>query len=398
MTQTEVKKDIHWVGAVDWKVRDFHGYSTYKGTTYNAYLALDEHPTLFDTVKKGFEGDLLHRLRSHIDPAQIDYIVVNHVEMDHSGALPEMVEIVRPKKIFCSDMGHKAILSHFHRPDWPLETVASGQTISIGRRTVQFLETRMLHWPDSMFSYLPEDRLLVSSDAFGQHWATSERFDDQVEMTELMRHAAKYYANILLPYSKLIPKLVAKIQELGLVFDTIAPDHGLIWRAEPGRIIEAYAGWAAQKPAKKALIIYDTMWHSTEKMAHAIYKGLVGQGISTKLLDLKSNHRSDVITEVLDAAALVFGSPTLNNGIMPLLADFLTYLKGLKPENKLAAAFGSYGWSGEAVGIITRALEEMKMELVAPGIKVKHVPTADDLAACLALGDQLGRRIQERLA
>ncbi len=395
MKITEIKKDIYWVGAVDWNIRDFHGYTTYKGTTYNAYLVMDEKITLFDTVKREFSKDLLHRIGAIVDPKKIDYIVVNHVEMDHSGALPEMMEIIAPEKVFCSSMGHKALLAHFHRDDWPYEVVEQGRTISLGKRSVRFVETRMLHWPDSMFSYIPEDKLLISSDAFGQHWATSERFDDEVEPVELFGHSAKYYANILLLYSKLVPKLITKVQEMGLAIDMIAPDHGLIWRRQPEKIIEAYAEWSAQRPKNKAVIIYDTMWQSTKKMANAILDGLSQEGVRVKMLDLKTNHRSDIITEVLDAKALIIGSPTLNNGILPTLADLLSYLKGLKPENKIGAAFGSYGWSGEAVPIINRALEEMKIELVDPGIKVKYVPTHEDLRLCVALGEKIGKAIKE---
>ena len=279
MKPVEVLKDVYWVGALDWNVRDFHGYVTYKGTTYNAYLVMDDKITLFDTVKQPFKSELIHRIWQVVEPSKIDYLVVNHVEPDHSSALPEIVEMVKPEKIFCSPMGHKALLDHYHREDWPYEIVQSGQTLGLGRRTVHFLETRMLHWPDSMFSYLAEDRLLISSDAFGQHWCTSERFDDEVEQWELMMHSAKYYANILLLYSPLVGKLIESVQEMGLEIDMIAPDHGLIWRGNPGKIIEAYDAWRQQKPKRKALVIYDTMWHATEKMAKAIADGLIQEGI-----------------------------------------------------------------------------------------------------------------------
>ncbi|MBU1716374.1 MAG: flavodoxin domain-containing protein, partial [Proteobacteria bacterium] len=332
MTNNEIKKNIHWVGAVDWNIRDFHGYSVYKGTTYNAFLIMDEKIALVDTVKKTSYSDLLHHIHQLTDPEKIDYLIVNHVEMDHSGCIPEIIELIKPEKVFCSAMGKKTLLSHFHREDWPLEVVKSGQTISLGKKTVHFLETPMLHWPDSMFSYIPEDRLLISSDAFGQHWATSERFDDQVDNAELMAHATKYFANILLLFSPLIQKLLAKVQELNLDIDMIAPDHGLIWRKSPGQIIEAYDKWSRQEASAKAVIIYDSMWHSTTKMAKAILNGLVKEGISTKLMNLKVNHRSDIMTEVLGAKAVIFGSPTLNNGILPSLADIMTYMKGLKPS------------------------------------------------------------------
>ncbi len=395
MKATEIKNDIFWVGAVDWNIRDFHGYSTYKGTTYNAYLLKDEKITLFDTVKKNFKGELIHRIRSLMDPSEIDYIVVNHVEMDHSGCLPEMIDLIKPEKIFCSSMGKKALLSHFHREDWPYEVVEPGQPVSLGKRSVQFIETRMLHWPDSMFSYIPEEKLLISSDAFGQHWATSERFDDEVDSSELMSHAAKYYANILLLYSSLVKKLLNNVAQMGIDIDLIAPDHGLIWRSNVDRIFNAYSNWSQHKAKKKALVIYDTMWHSTEMMAKAIADGIDKEGVSVRLINLQKNHRSDVITEVLDARAIVLGSPTLNNGMLPRMAAFLTYMKGLKPGNKIGAAFGSYGWSGEAVKQMTSLMEDMKFDLPEPGIRLKYVPEHSDLKECLEMGRRIGLAVKE---
>ena len=394
-TVVEVKDGINWVGAIDWHVRDFHGYSTYKGTTYNSFLVLDEKVTLFDTVKKGFKGDLLHNIYKVIDPSKIDYIVVNHVEPDHSGSLPEIIEAVKPEKVFCSAMGKKALLNHYHKEDWPLEVVGTGHELSLGKRTVHFLETRMLHWPDSMFSYLKEDAILISSDAFGQHWATSERYNDEVDLHELMRHAAKYYANILLPYSNLIQKLITDVQAMDLKIDMILPDHGLMWRDNPLQIVSAYAEWSQQVPKQKALIVYDTMWHSTETMAKAISDGLIENGISTQLMDLSVTHRSDVITEVLDAKAVIVGSSTLNNNMLPRMADFLTYMKGLRPANKIGAAFGSYGWSGEAVKNMTKQLEEMKIELVHPGIRSLYVPAHDILGQCVDMGREIAKAIKE---
>jgi flavorubredoxin len=394
MGALEIKENFHWVGAVDWNIRDFHGYSTYKGTTYNAFLAMDEKITLFDTVKKPFLQEMLHNIRQLTDPTRIDYIVVNHVELDHSGCLPEMVELIKPEKIFCSPMGEKAIQSHFHPRDWPLEVVKSGDTLSLGKKTVHFLETRMLHWPDSMFSYIPADKLLISSDAFGQHWATSERFNDEVDEAELLSHAAKYYANILMIFSPNVQKLLQTVREMKLDIDMIAPDHGLIWRKYPQQIIDAYARWSNAETRQKAVVVYDTMWQSTAKMARAICQGLQQEGVSFKVMDLKVNHRSDIITEILDARGVLFGSPTLNNGMLPTMADVLTYLKGLRPKNKVGAAFGSFGWSGEAVKHITGFMEEMGIELVDPGIKVKNVPTHEDLQQCVELGVKVGRAIK----
>jgi flavorubredoxin len=394
-TIVKVKEGINWVGAVDWAVRDFHGYSTHKGTTYNSFLILDDKVTLFDTVKKPFKNDMLHNIYKVIEPSKIDYLVVNHVEPDHSGSLPEIMEVVKPEKLFCSSRGKKALLDHYHREDWPYEVVGTGQEISLGKRTVQFIETRMIHWPDSMFSYVKEDALLIASDGFGQHWATSERFNDEVDSSELMAHAAKYFANILLPYSGLIQKLLAAVQQMNLKIDMICPDHGLIWRKDPLQIVAAYDRWSRQETRKKAVVVYDTMWHSTETMAKAVADGLIEGGISTKMLDLSVDHRSDVMTELLDAKAIVLGSSTLNNNMLPRMADMLCYMKGLRPINKVGAAFGSYGWSGEAVKHMTNTLEEMKVKVVSPGVNLQFVPNHEGLRKCVDLGREVAKAVNE---
>ena len=392
MKAVEIRPDIFWVGAIDWNNRDFHGYSIKKGTTYNAYLVRDEKTVLFDTVRRGFKSDLLHHLHQVTKPEQIDYLVVNHVELDHSGCLPEMIDLIKPEKIFCSPMGQKALLEHFHRPDWPLVVVKSGDELKLGRRTVRFLETRMLHWPDSMFSYIPEEKLLISSDAFGQHWATSQRFADEVDSRELLAHAAKYYGNILLPYSPLVQKLLAQVKADGLEIEMIAPDHGLIWRDDPGLILGAYDRWSRQESRKKAVIIYDSMWHSTEKMARAVESGLQREGIKDiQLVHARKNHRSDIMTEVLDARAVIVGSATLNNNLMPAMADVLTYMRGLRPKGKVGAAFGSYGWSGEAVKQLNAYLEEMGIEMAGEGVRIKNVPNHDSLKDCVELGKAVAR-------
>ena len=396
MIPLEIKDKIFWVGAIDWNIRDFHGYSTYRGTTYNAFLVKDKKIALFDTVKKSHINELVHHIRQLVDPTAIDYMIVNHVEMDHSGALPEMVELIKPEKIFCSKMGLKAIEEHFHPKDWPLVAVDNGQTISLGSKTIQFLETRMLHWPDSMFSYLQEDKLLISSDAFGQHLATSERFDDEVNFSELMEQTAKYYANILTLYSPLIRKLLAKVQELGLEIDMIAPDHGIIWRSHIKDVLHAYADWSQNKGQRKALVIYDTMWESTHKMAKAITAGINETGVSVKLINLAHSHRSDVMTDVLNAKAVILGSATLNNGLLPRMAGFLMYMRGLKPTNKIGAAFGSFGWSGEAVKLMNAAMEDMKFDIIEPGLRVKYVPGHTDLQECVEMGKRIGNAVIEQ--
>lgn len=398
MKTIQLTDNVYWVGAVDWNIRDFHGYSTYRGTTYNAFLIIDEKITLIDTVKKPYKSELMHRIHNIIDPKKIDYLVVNHVEMDHSGALPEVVEAINPEKIICSKMGQKALVQHFHRPDWPYHVAAPGEEISLGAKTLSFLETRMLHWPDSMFTYLKEDQILFTSDAFGEHLATSERFDDEVNQDVLMHEATKYYANILTLYSPLVKKLLAKVQEMQLPIKMLAPDHGVIWRSNPGKIIEAYSRWCNHQGNGRALVIYDTMWESTKKMAKAVAEGLHEQGVEYTLLDLAVNHRSDVMTDVLEASAIVLGSSTLNNGMLPRMADFLMYMRGLRPTNKVGAAFGSYGWSGEAVKMMNEILKEMNIVVCHEGVKAQYVPEHAQLGQCVELGRTVAKAMQAKMA
>ena len=390
MEPLEIAKGIYSVGVTDWNIRDFHGYSTHRGTTYNAFLIVDEKNILVDTVKKEFSGQLLDHISQIIDPKKIDIVVSNHSEMDHSGGLPRIMhKIGEDKPIYCSKMGFKNLSSHFTQ-QWHYHPVENNETLSIGKRTLTFLETRMLHWPDSMFTYVKEDKLLFSSDAFGQHYAGVEVFDDQLG-DAVMLHAKKYFANILMLYGAKILKLIEKIQELGLEFDMICPDHGVFWRKNIGSIIEAYGKWGRQDSEKKAVVIYDTMWHSTETMANAIVSGLASEGVPATPIHIRSSHRSDIITEILDAKAVIVGSPTLNNQMFPTVADVLTYIKGLKPKNKIGAAFGSYGWSGEAVRLINTELEAMKFDIIDAGLKLQYVPDGDGVKACYEFGRNIAR-------
>jgi flavorubredoxin len=391
-----VTEDVWWVGAIDWNIRDFHGYQTRRGSTYNAYLILADRITLIDTVKAPFREEMMARIASVVDPGKIEYIVSNHSEMDHSGSLPEVIRAVNPRKVFASAVGAKT-LNELFPLDREITAVQDGETLSLGNRTLTFLETRMLHWPDSMFAYLSDEELLFSQDAFGMHYASLERFADECDPAILAYEAATYYANIILPYSPLVLKLIEKVTARGLSFRIIAPDHGPIWRKDTGGIIDSYAKWAAQKPEAKAVVVYATMWHSTEMMARAISEGLAAGGLHVKLMSMDEVHRSDVVYELLGAGVLAVGSPTLNNHLLPAIADLLTYLKGLKPKNLLGAAFGSYGWSGEAVKEIEEILAEMKVEKAGEGIRVKNVPDAGVLAHCYELGRTMAEKVRNRL-
>ncbi len=392
MKPVEIAKGIYDVGVKDWNIRDFHGYSTLFGTSYNCFLIVDEKVVLIDTVKKEFSDQLISRISEIIDPKKIDYVISNHTEMDHSGGLPRVMHrIGEDKPLLCSKMGHANLSRHFSQ-NWNLKAVENGEELQLGSRTLTFLETRMLHWPDSMFTYLKEDKILFSSDAFGQHYAGQEKFDDQIG-DDIMPHAKKYFANILLLYSPLILKLVETVSSLGIQIDMICPDHGIIWRKDPQKIINAYVGWSKQEPEKKAVVIYDSMWSSTEKMAEAIVSGLHEESVPAKPMHLRKWHRSEIMTEIVDSKAVIIGSPTLNNGLFPTLGDFLTYMKGLKPKNKIGAAFGSYGWSGESVKLINQAFEEMKIDIIDPGLKIQYVPDQDGLNACIEFGRRIGKAV-----
>jgi flavorubredoxin len=385
---------VYWVGAIDWTIRDFHGYTTHRGSTYNAYLILADKIALVDTVKAPFRDELFSRIASVVNPRDIDFIVSNHSEMDHSGCLADAIELIRPEKVVASTMGAKTLQEVLHL-DQEIVSVKDGGELSLGNMKLRFMETRMLHWPDSMFSYLSEEEILFSHDAFGMHLATAERFDDEIDPAILQYEGATYFANILLPYSPLVTKLLGKVGSSGMTFKFIAPDHGPIWRKDIGGIFAKYGGWAAQKPTRKAVVVYGTMWHSTERMARAISEGLAAGGAIAKCMSLDVFHRSDVAYEILDAGALLIGSSTLNNNMLPQVADVLTYLKGLRPVNLRGTSFGSYGWSGEAPGQIADVLKEMKIEVAAEPIRVQHVPRDNDLARCYALGEEIALQLKK---
>lgn len=389
----KIADDIFWVGAIDWKIRDFHGYTLRRGTTYNAYLVMGSDPILVDTVKAPFKDELLERVSKVVNPKDIRYIISNHSEMDHSGSLPQVVGEIQPEKVFASAMGLKALSKHFGM-DGEITAVGDGESIELGGINFTFLETRMLHWPDSMITYIPSKKFLFSQDGFGLHLASSERFADEIPEGIILEEAGRYFANILLPYSKIVKKLLSRVGELGLDIETIAPDHGPIWREDVSGIINLYAMWAEQKPTKKALIVYDTMWGSTEKMARAIEAGLGEAGAKPILIPIRASHRSDIVAELLDAGALVVGTPTLNNGMFPTISDVLTYMKGLKPQNLVGGAFGSYGWSGEGAIEVGKILSSMGVEMADEPLRVKYIPDSGDIESARELGRKIGERLE----
>lgn len=388
---------VFWVGAIDWGLRDFHGYATARGSTYNAYLIMADKVTLVDTVKAPFKDELLARISSVIDPTEIDYIVSNHAEMDHSGSLPQIIEAVRPERVFASPMGVAALDAQLGLGE-RVTAVKDGETISLGDAGLEVIETRMLHWPDSMMTFLADEGILFSQDGFGMHLATARLFADENDPSAVEYEGLKYYANILMPLSRIVEKALAKVQATGWHIRIIAPDHGPVWRKDLGTVLGWYAKWAAQQPTMKAVVVFDTMWNSTALMARSIADGLASAGAVPKVMPLSGSHRSDVATELLDAGALIVGTPTINNNMFPSVADTMTYLKGLKPANKIGAAFGSYGWSGEGAGHVEAVLKEMGVQLVEPARKVKYVPTNDDRASCRLFGARLAAALKERVA
>jgi flavorubredoxin len=375
MQPIKIKENIYWVGAVDWDIRNFHGYATQRGTTYNAYLIVDEKITLIDTVKHYLYDEMIARISAVIDPTKIDYIVSNHVEMDHSGGLPKLLKLVPNAKIITSPNGETGLKVHYQK-DWDFHVVKTGETINIGKRNLSFVTTPMVHWPDNMVGYLIEDKILFSNDAFGQHIASSERFNDQYPFDIILEEAAKYYANIVLPYGAQVQKAMEPLQDLDI--EIIAPSHGIIWRSQIQTIFDAYRKWSNNETDNKAVIVYDSMWDSTAKIAYAIQAAFEEIGVNTQMRNLKTVHISDVMADVLTAKYICVGSPTLNNNMMPNVAAFLTYMKGLAPKKRIGLAFGSYGWGGQSIGQIEEVLIGLGFELLEQ-VKIKYIPTSEQL-------------------
>lgn len=376
MKSVEIKKGIYWVGGIDWDLRNFHGYLTQRGSTYNAYLIVDDKITLVDTVKHYLFDEMVERIKDVVDPSKIDYVVSNHVEMDHSGSLPKLMELCPEATIFTSPNGEKGLAKHYDTSKWNLKTVNTGDSISLGKRSLTFVLTQMVHWPDSMVSYMPEEKLLLSNDAFGQHIASEERFDDEIGWDIVESEAAKYYANIVLPFGNQVQKALEAVS--GLEIDTIAPSHGLIWRTRIKDVLALYGKWSKNEHGDKALIIYDTMWGSTKSIAYAIQEAFEEKGVTSRIENLQTCHISDIMTHLLDAKYICVGSPTLNNGMLPTVASFLTYMKGLAPKNRVGLAFGSFGWGGQSVPQVEETLAACGFEMLE-SIKTQYVPAQQTL-------------------
>ncbi len=387
MQPVQIMPKVYWVGAIDYQLRYFHGYLTPRGTTYNAYLIVDEEAvTLVDTVKKPFFDQMLERIRQVVDPECIDHLVINHVEMDHAGSIPSLLQVAKNARSFISPRGKKALERYQAAPD-KLEAVPTGHELKTGKLTLKFVHTPMVHWPDSMVTYVPERKLLLPNDGFGQHIASPERFVDEVGYDKVLEEALKYYANIVMPYGDQVKGVLDTVRELPI--EMIAPSHGLIWRSHIGDIVEEYTKWATHQTEKRALIVYDTMWGSTEKLMYALRQGLEDKGIPTVIRSLQANHISDIMPDVLRSRLILLGTPTLNNGMLPNMGEFLTYVKGLRPKQRIGFAFGSHGWGGQGARQTHEAIEEMGWDAPLPVLATQYLPDAQELEKARATAHQL---------
>lgn len=389
----QISPSVYWVGAIDWALRQFHGYETRRGSTYNAYLVKgDDGYILIDTVKKGFEDELLARIATVCPPDQVRAIISNHAEMDHSGGLPRVLAAIAPDApVYASPMGVKALAAHFGDA---VRALPAKGTLTLLGRTFRVVETRMMHWPDSMWTYDEADRILFTNDAFGMHLAGQARWADEVPADIIEDESARYFANILTIYAPIIAKCCAGYPALGLDPAAICPDHGPCWRGDGiARILSQYAAWSnPERSRKKAVLIYDTMWHSTETMARAIADGIAGTGLPCDVLPLSGTPRSEVARALLDASALIVGTPTLNQGMYPTVADVLCYLKGLKFPIELGAVFGSHGWAPLGTKAAKEALVPMCKTTLDP-LDLCYVPTPEGLARCREYGESIAKRI-----
>lgn len=385
----QVSENVWWVGAVDWSVRNFHGYLTERGTTYNAFLIIDDKITLVDTVKAGFGDEMLERISTVIDPQKIDYIISNHAEPDHSGCLTDVVRLVKPEKVFASVMGAKTLKAYYGT-----DVDVAKEPISLGKGNLSFVETRMLHWPDSMISFYDRDGVMFSQDAFGQHLAGSKLWAEDYDQSLIGFEMGKYFANIINAQSAKVLSVLDALETMNLPLKVIAPDHGPLFRKNFDQVFAAYRRYAEQKPTAHAAVVFSTMWHATEKLARVFADGVRAAGVGVEIIDLAASERSAVMTAVANSGLIAFGAPTMNNQVFPAMADVLTYIKGLKPQNKIGFAFGSCGWSGEGAKQIYAELESMKFDLPLPVLQSKYMPTAEELQSAFDAGYELAEKVK----
>lgn len=392
----EITPNVYWVGKIDWELRKFHGeeYSTHRGSSYNSYLVRDEKTALIDTVWMPFAKEFVENLRSEIDLESIDYVIANHAEMDHSGALPELMRAIPDRPVYCTANGVKSLKGHYHQ-NWDFHVVKTGDRLSLGSRELVFIEAPMLHWPDTMMEYLTGDAILFSNDAFGQHYASEHMFNDLVAQSELFEEAVKYYANILTPFSPLVTRKISDVLALNLPVNTICPSHGVIWSKDPVQIVQKYQEWAADYQENQVTIVYDTMWNGTRMLAEAIARGIAvrDKDLTVKVFNIARSDINDVVTEVFRSKGVLLGSPTINRGILAAMGSFMEMITGLKFKKKKAAAFGCYGWSGESVKVLNEGLEKAGFEIVREPFSALWQPGTDDLARASEFGSEFAERL-----
>ncbi|NLW21011.1 MAG: MBL fold metallo-hydrolase [Clostridiales bacterium] len=381
----QIKNNVSWVGKIDWGLTSFHGddYSINSGSSQNAYLIEEEKVVLIDTVWSPHSNEFVENLKKEIDLNKIDYIIANHGEVDHSGSLPELMKLIPDTPIYCTANGVKSLVGQFHHPEWNFKVVKTGDTLDIGNgKQLVFVEMRMLHWPDSMAVYMTGDNILFSNDAFGQHFAVEELFNDKADQCTLWDEAIKYYANILNPFSPLVKKKIEDVLALNLPIDIIATSHGAIWRDNPAQIVEAYYKWSQAYQEDQVTVVFDSMWEGTEKLANEISRqvSLLSPDTRVKLYNVAKTDKNDIMTQVFKSKAIAVGSPTVHQGALSTVVGWLEFLKELKFKNKKAAVFGCYGWSGEGNKVLRAHLEEAGFETIAPEIRCSWNPREEDLA------------------
>lgn len=393
-----IHQTIAWVGKIDWEIRRFHGeeYSTHRGSTYNSYLVQDDKTALIDTVWSPFGKEFVEHLKNNFDLSKINYVIVNHGERDHSGALPELMRHIPDIPVYCTENAVTSLQGQYHC-DWTFKTVKTGATLPLGKQDLIFIEAPMLHWPDSMFCYLTGANVLFSNDAFGQHLASQLLFNDLVDQAELEQECIKYYANILTPFSALVEKTIEQVLSLKVPVDMICPSHGVIWRKNPLQIVDKYREWAHNYQEDQITIVYDTMWDGTRRMAKAIARGLTEKDsrVSVKLFNIARSDKNDVITEVFKSKALLVGSPTINRRVLSSVGGLIEEVKGLGFKHKKAAAFGCYGWSGEGVKIITEELKGCGFEIINDGLRIHWNPDSSAIEDCMAFAYAVSESIEQ---
>ena len=392
-TSFKVKNNVYWVGKVDWELQKFHGdeYSTNRGSTYNSYLIKEEKIVLIDTVWKPFSKEFVENLSKEVDLNKIDYVITNHAESDHSGALPELMEKIPETPIYCTANGVKSIKGHYHK-DWNFQVVKTGDTLDLGNgKQLIFVEMKMLHWPDSMACYLTKDNILFSNDAFGQHYATEFMYNDLVDQDELYAECLKYYANILTPFSMFVDKKIKEVLDLKIPIDIIATSHGVIWRDNPTQIVEKYLTWANDYQENQITILYGTMWDGTKRMAEAITKGIreIDKQVNVKLYNVAKTDKNDLITEIFKSRIILVGSPTIGGGVLTGVAAILEMIREMRFKNKKAASFGCYGWSGESIKVIKEHLEKSGFSVINDGIRAMWNPDDESIEKCVEFGREI---------